>query len=106
MKELYIVLIFINGNNHPTQPCTFAIRTSQHAAKNCKRACLFANAFLPTLKTNFFGNGNTSIELIEDCNELIRTDMNKAQHTTAGYSPCRKSRFYKKMNGKIKDVTL
>ncbi len=31
---------------------------------------------------------------------------NNAQLVTAGYSPCRKSRFYKNMNGKIKDVTL
>lgn len=31
--------------------------------KNCNRACLSANAFLPTLKTNFFGNGSSSIRL-------------------------------------------
>jgi len=43
------------GNCHHTQPSTFAIRTSRHTAKNCKRACLFANAFLPTLKTIFSG---------------------------------------------------
>ena len=52
--------------NHPTQPSTFAIRTSQRATKNYKRACLFALAFLPTLKTNFFGKGSGSIELIFD----------------------------------------
>lgn len=36
-----------------TQPSTLAIRTSHHATQNCKRACLSATAFLPTLKTNF-----------------------------------------------------
>ncbi len=44
----------------PTQPSTFAIRKSNHTTKNCKRACLFAIAFLPTLKTNFFGNSSAS----------------------------------------------
>lgn len=48
----------------PTQPSTIAIRTSQLATKNCNRACLSANAFLPTLKTNFFGNGSASVERI------------------------------------------
>lgn len=51
-------------NCPPTQPSTFAIPTSQHTAKNYKRACLFANALFPTLKTNFFGNGSASIERI------------------------------------------
>jgi len=55
----------------PTQPSTFAIRSSRHAIKNCKRACLSATAFLPTLKTNFFGNSSASIERILDGNELI-----------------------------------
>jgi len=54
-------------NSQPTQPSTFAIRTSQYATKNYKRACLFANAILPTLKTNFFGNSSASIERINDC---------------------------------------
>ena len=35
------------------------------------RACLFATAFLPTLKTNFFGNSNTLIERFLDCAKLI-----------------------------------
>lgn len=30
-----------------------------------------ANAFLPTLKTNFFGNGSASIEIFKDNNKLI-----------------------------------
>jgi hypothetical protein len=30
-----------------------------------------ANAFLPTLKTNFFGNVSTSIERFKDYNKLI-----------------------------------
>jgi len=37
----------------PTQPSTIAIRTSRHVTKNCNRTCLSANAFLPTLKTNY-----------------------------------------------------
>jgi hypothetical protein len=53
-------------NYQTAQSSTFAIRTSQRVAKNYKRACLFPNAFLPTLKTNFFGNGGASIELIWD----------------------------------------
>jgi len=51
-------------NSQPTQPSTIAIRTSRRATKNCNRACLSASAFLPTLKTNFFGNGSASIELV------------------------------------------
>jgi hypothetical protein len=42
-------------NNQPTQPSTIAIHTSHPATKNCNRACLFATAFLPTLKTIFSG---------------------------------------------------
>ena len=57
--------------NQPTQPSTFVIRTSQPATKNCKRACLPATAFLPTLKTIFFGNGSASIEQVLDCGKLI-----------------------------------
>jgi hypothetical protein len=30
-----------------------------------------ANAFLPTLKTNFFGNSSASIERFKDYNKLI-----------------------------------
>ena len=67
-------------HSQPTQPSTFAIRTCQHATKNCKRVCL----------------ANTQIDWYVE-NVLA---------TTAGYSPCRKSRVYKNMNGKIKDVTL
>jgi len=55
----------------PTQPSTFAIRTSLRTAKNYKRACLSATAFLPTLKTFFFGNSSASFELIYDYNRLI-----------------------------------
>ena len=61
----------LKTNNQPTQPSTFAIHTSQSATQNCKRACLFANAFLPTLKTNFFGHSSASIERILDCSKLI-----------------------------------
>ena len=32
---------------------------------------VFANAFLPTLKTIFFGNSSASIEKIFDCNKFI-----------------------------------
>lgn len=39
--------------------------------KNCNRACPSANAFLPALKTNFFGNGSASIELINYCKGLV-----------------------------------
>ena len=61
----------IKGMIHPTQSSTFAIRTSRHTTKNYIRACLSATAFLPTLKTNFFGNGSASIEWINDCKILI-----------------------------------
>ena len=54
-----------------TQPSTFAIRTSQRTSKNYKRACLPATAFLPTLKTIFFGNSSASIELDGECKRLI-----------------------------------
>lgn len=57
--------------SHPTQPSTFAIRTSHSTTKNCKRASLSATAFLPTLKTNFFGNDSASIKRIDNCKELI-----------------------------------
>jgi len=55
----------------PTQPSTIAIRMSQSFTKNCNRACLFANAFLPTLKTNFFGNDSTPIKDEINSNGLI-----------------------------------
>ena len=58
-------------NIQHTQPSTFAIRTSYHTTKNRKRACLSATAFLPTLKTNFFGNGSALFERISDCKRLI-----------------------------------
>ena len=57
--------------NQPTQPSTIAIRTSRYTAKNHKRACLSATAFLPTLKTIFFGNDRASIELIYEYKILI-----------------------------------
>jgi hypothetical protein len=57
---------YIKTHNQPTQPSTIAIRTSQRLTKNCNRACLSATAFLPTLKTIFFGKGSASIELIFD----------------------------------------
>ncbi len=65
------MLLHINQYNQLTQSSTFAIRTSRRSSKNCKRACLFATAFLPTLKTNFFGNSSASIERIYDCKNLI-----------------------------------
>ncbi len=71
----------IKIHNQPTQPSTFAIRTSQYTAKNCKRACLSAIAFLPTQKTNFFGNAGASIEQLYECNILI---MNEHQQLTGG----------------------
>lgn len=58
-------------NSQPTQPSTIAIRTSQRLTKNCNRACLFATAFLPTLKTNFFGNSSASIGRINNYKRLI-----------------------------------
>ncbi len=53
------------------QPNTIAIRTNQRLTKNCNRASLFSNAFLPTLKTNFFKNSSASIEWISNCKRLI-----------------------------------
>ncbi len=56
----------------PTQKLyTFAIHTSHLATKNCKRACLFATVFLPTLKTVFPGNSSTPIERILNWGNLI-----------------------------------
>lgn len=55
----------------PTHPSTFAIRTSRDTAKNYKRACLSANAFLPTLKTIFFRNSSASIELNSEGEKVI-----------------------------------
>lgn len=57
--------------NQPSQPSTITIRTNQHASKNCNRACLSVNAFLPPQKTNFFRNGSTSIVNTLDCEILI-----------------------------------
>jgi len=54
-------------NMQPTQPSTFAIRTIHRTTKNYKRACLPATAFLPTLKTIFFGNSSASVEGVFDC---------------------------------------
>jgi len=56
-------------NPHSQAQLQFAQANVQ--TKNCNRACLFVNAFLPTLKTNFFGNGSASIERILDCSKLI-----------------------------------
>ena len=56
----------LKKNSQPAQPSTITIHTSQRLTKNCNRACLFATAFLSTLKTNFFGNCGASIELIYD----------------------------------------
>jgi len=39
-------------------------------------------------------------------NRIESINSIKKRHTTAGYSPCRKSRHYRKMNSNIKDVTL
>ena len=64
---------------------TFAIRTSRPTTKNCKRACLSAIAFLPTLKTIFFGNSSASNELNYDCERLI---MNEHQQITFYISNC------------------
>lgn len=58
-------------DTQPIQSSTFAIRTSRHATKNYKRACLSASAFLPTIKTNFFNNSSASIERIYNCKRLI-----------------------------------
>ncbi len=52
--------MLIDGDNfkldllfsHRTQSGTFAIRTFQHTAKNCKRACLSSNAFCRPKKQN------------------------------------------------------
>jgi hypothetical protein len=48
--------------SHSQAHLQFAQANTQ--TKNCKRACLSATAFLPTLKTNFFGNSSASIERI------------------------------------------
>jgi len=56
-------------NPHSQAQLQFA-QTNAHS-KNCNRACLSASAFLPNLKTNFFGNSSASIERICDCKELI-----------------------------------
>lgn len=52
----------INSSPHSQAQLQFAQANAQ--TKNCNRACLSANAFLPTLKTNFFGNGSSLIERI------------------------------------------
>jgi len=56
-------------NPHSQAQLQFAQANAQ--TKNCNRACLFATAFLPTLKTNFFGDSSASIERILDCSKLI-----------------------------------
>ena len=75
--------------------CTYSQAHLQFAhakpqSRNCKRACPFANAFLPTLKTNFFSNSSASIERFIDSKRLI---MNKAQHTTRGKKHCADSAY-------------
>ncbi len=78
--------------SQPTQPNTFAIRTSQHTTKNYKRACLSVTAFLPTLKTNFFGNSRASIERINGFKKLInRLIKKKCQLVTMYIKNCRNS---------------
>ena len=62
-----------------TQPSTFAIRMIRHTTENCKRACLFATAFLPTLKTIFFENISASTKRIYVYKQLI---MNEHQQLT------------------------
>jgi len=42
-----------NASTHSQAHLQFAQADPQ--SQNCKRACLFPNAFLPTLKTNFSG---------------------------------------------------
>ena len=56
---------------YPLSQAQLQFARANTPAKNCNRACLFSNAFLPTLKTNFFGNIGASIEPILDCNKLI-----------------------------------
>jgi hypothetical protein len=56
---------------HPHSQAQLQFAQAKAHTKNCNRACLSASAFLPTLKTNFFGNGSASIEWINDCKILI-----------------------------------
>jgi hypothetical protein len=58
---------------------TLAKPTKPALKPNFAKEYAIATAFLPTLKTNFFGNSSATIERILDYNKLI---MNKAQHTT------------------------
>jgi len=58
----------INSSPHSQAQLQFARANAQ--TKNCNRACLSANAFLPTLKTNFFGNGSASIERFLDFDKI------------------------------------
>ena len=60
-------------------------------SKNFKRACLSATAFLPTQKTNFFGNGSSSIGKIYGCKRLI---ISKAQYAIKLYTPAVASTAY------------
>lgn len=64
-------------DTQPTQPSTSRFSASKVLQSKSQedtlsgRACLFATAFLPTLKTNFFRNGSASIERIYGCKRLI-----------------------------------
>jgi len=58
----------MNINPHSQAQLQFAQANAQ--TKNCNRACLFATAFLPTLKTIFFENSRASFEQINDCKKI------------------------------------
>ncbi|MDD4149183.1 MAG: hypothetical protein PHE33_04075 [Bacteroidales bacterium] len=56
------------ANPHSQAQLQFARANAQ--TQNSNRAFLSATAFMPTLKTNFFGNSSASIELIYDYKRL------------------------------------
>ena len=56
---------------------------------------VIAIAFLPTLKTIFFGNSRALIGEVFDCNKLI---MKKAQHTTRNIKNWAESGSYERIS--------
>ena len=63
-----------------TKPYTLSSRSKMPSHdQNLSKSMSFANAFLPTLKTIFFGNSSVSIEQIYNYKRLI---MNEHQQIT------------------------
>lgn len=83
-------------SNFPTQPSTFAIRISQPATKNCKRACLSATAdFADTKKLNLLmtdKNGMTELKNhlkpLKDKNAQLVTRYIKNWAESAKFQVC------------------